>query len=209
MRKMLDEMRLEDLTCPLLAPVTIRLEENENIEYSFPTAQEKPRASGSSLFKPFVPERSLFDPALPYHSDSVIVGSVSRRRYGGKWRALARATSASLTTRIPKAIHFTRETSRLASAPEGSFGDVDRDQLLIIRASSDVSCQGRVGVRANPNDRTYRRSGLEQRKSYELRGNRGSKLKQNLRFIFEGKSCSVSESRGNSISDLRAKGVSR
>lgn len=134
-----------------------------------------------------------------YHSGRVIPRSANPRRCTGKWRALARATSGSLTTRIPKAFE-------LRTCDEQASVRVERPWTLrtrnCLRANalkpksnkrggspgSQFKSQGRVGVRANPNDRTYRRSGLEQ-KSYELRGNRGSKLKQNPRFIFEGKSC--------------------
>lgn len=201
-RNMLDENRLEDLTCPLLAPVANRLDSNEKANRLWTPLRRSPALRVRQAVQPFAPEWHFLPCAEPYHSDSVIVGSASRRRYGGKWRALARATSASLTTRIPKAFEL---SSGILNFP------LRRDAARRIRLGSllNSGAFGRVGARANPNDRTYRRSGLEQRKSYELRGNRGSKLKQNLRFIFEGKSWSVSESWGNRISDLRAKGVSR
>lgn len=51
---------------------------------------------GGHFFNPDTPPRHS------YHSDRVIVRSASRRRYADKWRTLARATSGSLTTRIPR-----------------------------------------------------------------------------------------------------------
>lgn len=203
-------MQSSDLTSPLLAPVTIRLDNNENRTYAFKAAQEKPRASGYSIVWPFVPERHFLPCAESYHSGRVIAGSASRWRYSGKFRALARATSGSLTTRKPKAFELSGEC--IAPFKEGA-SRIQGIRLFAAQLRSRERSMGfpidrRVGARAVSDNRTYRRLETEQRKSYELRGNRGSKLKQNFQNHFEGKSCSVSESRGNSFLSQCSGGLS-
>lgn len=189
-----------------LAPVSNRLALNENKNtLSTPVGREPknllPWLSGASSCKPFDPDRHFLPCADSYHSRRVIARSVSRRRYGGKFRALARATSASLTTRIPKAFEL---SSGGTTSLQGGL-EPNRIRLAPLLNSEAL---GRVGARAVSDNRTYRRLETEQRKSYELRGNRGSKLKQNFQNHFEGKSWSVTESWGNSFLSQYSGGLS-
>lgn len=82
-----------------------------------------------------------------YHSGRVIARSASPRRCTGKFRALARATSGSLTTRIPKAFELSgRESESPKSRPirvgsrsfnSGAFGRVGTGLFLMIEPTAD------------------------------------------------------------------------
>jgi hypothetical protein len=189
----------------LLAPVSNRLAAYEKREYNFSplrreSRRERSGLSGASSCKPFDPERHFLPCAESYHSGRVIARSAGPRRYTGKLRALARATSGSLTTRIPHGaelrsgyesvwehhVHpstlekFTWSFSRMGSQP-------------VMPSSArppQLSPSGRVGARAVSNDRTYRRSETEQRSHTNSGETETQSLSENLRFYFEGKSCS-------------------
>lgn len=126
------------------------------------------------------PNGQTFSPA--YHSRWVIARSASPRRYTGKFRALARATSGSLTTRIPKAFE---QGGTIGSFLHGGT------QVNAPGGAALLRSQGRVGARAVSDNRTYRRLETE-RQSLTNSGETGARrLSENPRFISEGKSCSA------------------
>lgn len=154
-----------------------------------------------------------------YHSRWVSARSGSGKPLNRECRALARATSASLTTRKP--LGFRTEQPLGPARPRRSvrhderrvdrrskhtnkcvFGVTDgkrrRPSCSILRPKSELSVMPTVQresrYRAVSNDRTYRRSETEQKRQNELKGNRGERLKDSQ----QGKSWSVSESKGNS-----------
>jgi hypothetical protein len=114
-----------------LAPVSngLAVDENTNTLFS-PVGRElsgpPSRLSGASSCKPFDPDRHFLPCADSYHSGRVIARSASPRRYAGKWRALARATSVSLIDPEPqvrrvgaRAVSDNRTYRRLGTEQKG------------------------------------------------------------------------------------------
>lgn len=117
----------------------------------------------------------------------VIDRSGSGKPLNRKCRALARATSASLTTRTPQAFEI-RGCAESGMAGGSQPHPWFKSKSPILRSFRESR------YRAVSNDRTYRRSETEQKRQNELKGNRGERLKDSR----QGKSWSVSESKGNS-----------
>lgn len=128
------------------------------------------------------------------HSRLVSSRSGSGKPLNRECRALARATSGSLTTRIPQASDWRsvgdgqrfagkNRTRIVPLVPKGMLARCLLSTATFQNAKAEmpppVRSQGRVGARAVSNDRTYRRSETEQ-KLKELRENRGERSSQTL-----------------------------
>lgn len=116
------------------------------------------------------------------HCGSVIPASGSGKPLNRECRALARATSGSLTTRIPKALEWGggRVIIQAAGMPHVSVSEAHVAHVRRFESCPPLSgAFGRVGARAVSYDRTYRRSETEQ-KVTELRENRGERSSQTL-----------------------------